>query len=185
MIFFKKRISVAVFMLILFFAILPARAMPPAEVGTFVHLGDDLPGESDSPSHRDWTKLIAWSESANVSDVARSRRMPLFNQDDLQLIKHLDSVSPKIRLKLASGSFIEEIKLDIVAQCGNLLYTQYSITLVDNVFSSVTAGGNGGQDKLLESILVNTRLMETVYTPVDDACNAQTPIISYREMTFN
>lgn len=162
----------------------PPDPVTPAEVGMFLLIGDEFDGEVNNASHRGWTKIIAWSESATVSNSASPRTVPLLNQDDLQFTKYLDSLSPKIRVKLAQGQIIEEIQLDIVASCGGRLYTQYAVTLVENVFSEVFLGSSRGADKLYEDISINTRLIETVYTPVDERCIAQSPIFSSRELAF-
>ncbi|WP_412971765.1 type VI secretion system tube protein Hcp [Glaciecola sp. MF2-115] len=162
----------------------PPPPTAPAEIGMFLFLGEDLPGEAQSASHRDWTKIIAWSDSARVLNDPNSPRGTFVSQDDLQFTKYLDSLSPKIRLHLAQGRFIEEIKLDIVSQCGGKLYTQYAITLIESLFSSVSLAGQSNQDKLYEEVSINSRLMETIYTPVDERCIVQTPIFSSRELTF-
>lgn len=155
----------------------PPPSTKPAEVGMFMYLGDDLLGEVNNSSHRGWVKLLAWSESS-------SRAGSGFSQGNLNLTKYLDRVSPRVRAYLAAGRFIDEIEVDIIRSCNGNLYTQYAITLVDNVFSGIQGGGSGGEDRLTENISINTRLMETVYTPVDENCTAETPIFSYREMTF-
>lgn len=156
----------------------------PAAVGIFMSIDNNaIKGEVDNHSHKDWIEVLAWSEGSRNSSsthVGGAAGSGEFNLGDVSVTKYLDVASPALRLAIANGRFLEEVKIDVIKNCGKGKYTQYAITLNQVMVSSLSQGASGGQDKLVEQVTLNTASIETMYTPIRQGtgCVLEPPIYS-------
>lgn len=165
----------------------PPPTPSPSEIGVFMSIdGNVIEGEVENESHNGWIKLLAWQQGVNalLTDFATQRNLNSVFYSDVSVTKFLDQTSTQLRSALTNGTQFEEIKIDVIAQCDGNLYTQYAMTLVDGIFSSVTSSPSKGADKIVESLSIDITRLESIYVPVDEECRLQQPIFSYQDMTF-
>jgi type VI secretion system secreted protein Hcp len=154
----------------------------PAAVGIFMSIDKNaIKGDVNNRSHKDWIEVLAWSEGSSNSGTTHQNSggtVGKFNLGDVSVMKYLDSASLDLRMAIAAGRYIEELKIDVIKDCGGNKYTQYAITLNQVLVSSLSNGASGGQDRLVENVTFNTASIETMYTPVGKDCRFENPIYS-------
>lgn len=157
-------------------------ASTPAAVGIFMSIDKNaIKGDVNNRSHKDWIEVLAWSEGSSNSGTTHQTSGGTggkFNLGDVSVSKYLDSASVDLRTAIAAGRFIEELKIDVIKECGGNKYTQYAITLNQVLVSSLSNGASRGQDRLVENVTFNTASIETMYTPVGQNCRFENPIYS-------
>lgn len=167
----------------------PPPASTPSAVGIFMSIDKNvIKGEVNHASHKDWIDVLAWSEgSSNAGTTHGSTGGTtdgLFNLGEVSVTKALDTATVPLKLAIASGRIFDEVKIDVIKECGGNKYTQYAITLNLVLVTSSSNGASGGQDRLVESITLNTSSIETMYTPVGEKCRFENPIyslVSYKQ----
>lgn len=167
----------------------PTNPMPTDE-GTFMNIDDGaIKGDFDGDSHKDWIELLTWQQgvSAQISDAiidGPDRAVVAISQSDVSIAKFIDSATTQMRQALLKGTLFREIEIDVIKRCGGNFYTQHAITLVNGVFSSASDFASSGANRNVENLSINVTGIETIYVPVDNDCNLQTPIYSYEDMTL-
>jgi type VI secretion system Hcp family effector len=161
---------------------LPPTVPMPSEVGIFMSIDKNaIKGDVSNQSHKDWIKLLAWSEgSSNAATTHQGSGgiISKFNLGNISASKYLDSASLPLRMAIVSGRYFEELKIDVIKACGGNRYTQYAITLNQVLVIGLNNSASGGQDHLVEQVTFNTASVETMYTPVGKDCRFEKPIYS-------
>lgn len=159
----------------------PPPAATPSAVGIFMSIDKNaIKGEVTHASHKDWIEVLTWSEGSSNTATTHTGGSTVgnFNLGDVHVMKALDIATVPLKLAIASGRLFDEVKIDVIKECGGNKYTQYAITLNLAIVVSSTNGGSGGQDRLVEAISFNTSSIETMYTPVGKDCRFENPIYS-------
>jgi|GEM_PF-4566298 len=167
----------------------PPPASTPSAVGIFMSIDKNaIKGEVIHASHKDWIEVLSWYEGSNNSGTTHLSTGGVtegkFNLGDVSVSKFLDTASVPLKLAIASGRFFDEVKIDVIKDCGGNKYTQYAITLNLVLVTSSSSSASGGQDHLVENITLNTSSIETMYTPVGKDCRFENPIyslVSYKQ----
>lgn len=161
---------------------LPPTIPTPSEVGIFMSIDKNaIKGEVSNKSHKDWIKLLTWSENSSNSATTHQGAVDTtgtFNLGNISVSKYLDSSSLPLRMAIASGSHYDEVKIDVIKECGGNKYTQYAITLNQVIVVALNNSASGGQDHLVEQVTFDTASVETMYTPVGTNCRFENPIYS-------
>ncbi len=161
----------------------PPPGSGPTRTGIFMNIdGDSIPGEATSDSHEDWIELTSVVDGLRRDNLATgsSRRRSSFVFDGLQVMKLIDSSSPKLREALAEGRIFTEVEIDIIKSCGDNAYTAYAITLSIARIEALNLQG-GADDRPTEEIGFNYTRMENMYTPVESDCSLLSPILSTQD----
>ena len=82
---------------------------------------------------------------------------------DLSLTKWVDSASTALITAACKGTHIAEAKLT-VRKAGDTPLEYIKITLNDVIVSSVQTGGSGGEDRLVENVVLNFAKFKVEYT---------------------
>jgi len=77
------------------------------------------------------------------------------NVQDLSVTKFLDKSSPLILLKCASGEHVPKAILTVRKAGGEKAFEFFTLEVENLIFSSVSLGGSGGEDKPTENITLN------------------------------
>lgn len=158
----------------------------PTETGIFMSIDNNaIKGEATSSSHKDWITLLSWSEGSSNSGTTHmgpDSGGGRINIQGVNVLKWLDSSDPELRLAILTGRRFDEVKIDVIKSCGGDrgIYTKYAITLNDVLVTSLSSGGSGGQDRLVESVSFDMSSIETMYTPVGPDCRLEQPIYSFQ-----
>ncbi len=126
---------------------------------------DDLKGGSRDKNHKDQIDVLAWSWglSQGISSGIGSSRKKV-NVEDLSITKYIDKASPGLIRAVCSGKVFKEALLTL-SNSGEKLIDYYKVTFNDLVISSVTAGGNAGEDQPTENITLKYAKFKVEYTP--------------------
>ena len=97
--------------------------------------------------------------------------------DDISFTKYVDKASPNLMLAVASGKHIPDATL-VVRKAGGKTPVEYiTIKMTDVMVTSVSGGGNGGEDRFTENVSLNFAQVDYEYTPQkeDGTGDAQIP----------
>lgn len=147
-------------------ALLPTDSGGPASVdassvytpyNVFVYMGQSLPGDSVDQRHRKWIEAssVEWGGTMSTSG-ATGRLAPRVAFSDVVLSKGIDRATPGLYARLAAGTRIPSVIIDVVQPGENPARTKF--TLSDVMVSSIKAAarraeaysqdGNGEQFSL-------------------------------------
>ena len=140
-----------------------------AAVDMFLYL-EGIAGESIDAVHANEIDVLAWSEgatnSSTVADGAGGGAGKASFQP-LSVTKYIDSSSPELRLRVANGGHIPNVKLTVRRAGAKPL--EYFIIEMTNVFvTSVSAGGSGGEDRLTENVTFLYSAIKWTYVPMKE-----------------
>lgn len=145
----------------------------------FLVLGE-IKGESQDSVYMDNIDVLAWSEGMSQSSTTHTGAGGTIGKvsvQDISITKYLDSSSPYIRQHVANGKHIPEATL-IVRRAGDSPLEYFRIVMTDLIISSVSAGGDGGTDRLTENVTLNFAEIEWTYTKQKPDGSADASIVT-------
>ncbi|HLD67348.1 MAG TPA: type VI secretion system tube protein Hcp [Pseudomonas sp.] len=136
-------------------------------VDMFIKIGD-IKGESKDKAHVDEIDVLSWnwgmSQSGNMH-LGTGGGSGKVNIQDLTIVKYLDKSSPNLMMACSSGKHYPEAKLTVRKAGGDNQVEYLIITLKEVLISSVSTGGNGGDDRLTETVSLNFAQVLVDYQP--------------------
>jgi type VI secretion system secreted protein Hcp len=124
-------------------------------------------GESKDKAHGKEIDILAWSwgmsnsGSAHVGGGAGSGKVSV---QDLSLTKYIDSSSAPLMLSCCNGAHYETAVLT-VRKAGEKPVEYVTIKLQEVMITSVSTGGDGGNDRLTENVTLNFAKVKVEYLP--------------------
>jgi type VI secretion system secreted protein Hcp len=118
---------------------------------------DGIKGESADGKHKEEIDVLSWSWGLSQSGTAHmggGGGSGKVNVNDLSFTKYIDKGSPDLYLFCCQGKHLKDAKLTVRKAGGNPL-EYLVITLEDVIISSITPGGSGGEDRLMEQVSLN------------------------------
>ena len=153
----------------------------PDVAGIFMNIDNGaIQGGSVSKSHRNWIKLSGYHEGMSFS-ADRADKKGLFVLDGVTVSKRIDSATPQLHEAVADGAYFGEIQIDIVASCGDQLYTRYAITLNTAVFKRVSVSAAAGDATASEELVIEYGRIDNMFTPVTASCELLPPVFSSQD----
>jgi type VI secretion system secreted protein Hcp len=128
---------------------------------------DDIKGESSDDKHANEIDVLAWSWGETQSGSAHiggGQGAGKVHVQDLHFTKHTDKSSPVLFGMCAAGKHIKQALLT-VRKAGEKPLEYIKITMNDCIITSISLGGQGGQDRLTENISLNFASVKYEYTP--------------------
>lgn len=141
-----------------------------AAVDMFLKL-DGIPGETTDKANVGSVDILAWSEGLSQSGTTHTgggTGAGKVNVQDIHFTKYLDSTSPVLRQYISSGAIIPRATLT-VRRSGDNPQVFFRIEMKNILISSVSAGGSGGEDRLLENISLNFAEVRWTYIQANGA----------------
>jgi type VI secretion system secreted protein Hcp len=136
-------------------------------------------GESEDSKHKNEIQVLSWSwglsntASASVGAGAGSGKV---NVQDLTVTKYVDKSTPKLLLASCNGSHFDDALLT-VRKAGGQNPVEYLKIKLQKVFvSSVSTGGHGSDDRVMETVSFNFGKVNVDYTPQTDKGAAGTAV---------
>jgi type VI secretion system secreted protein Hcp len=133
---------------------------------------DGIDGESLIQDHEGEIDVLAWSWGAtqSVSMVGGGGAgAGKVNVEDLSLTKYVDKASIDLLRTCFSGAHLREATLTVrKAGMGMDALDYMVITMSPVLVTSVSPGGNGGDDRLTENVTLNFAKVTVSYTPQKD-----------------
>lgn len=118
---------------------------------------DGIKGEAQDGKHKEEIDVLSWSwgvsqsGSAHMGSGGGSGKV---NVNDLSFTKYIDKSSCDLYLKCCQGDHLKDAVL-VVRKAGGNPLEYLTVTLEDVIVSSVTPGGSGGEDRLMEQVSLN------------------------------
>lgn len=136
-------------------------------VDIFIKIGD-IKGESQDKTHKDEIEVLNWSwgmsQSGNMHTGTGGGAGKVSIQD-LSLTKFVDKASPNLMMHCSSGKHVPKVTLTVRKAGGDSQVEYMIINLEEVLISSLSTGGSGSDDRLIENITLNFAKVTVDYQP--------------------
>lgn len=137
-------------------------------VDIFLKLSNNIKGESQDDKHRDEIDVLAWNwglSQSGTTHVGSGGGGGKVNVQDITLTKYVDLASNDLIKRCTSGEHIENGEL-IVRKSGGTSPVEYFRIKMENIMitSYQTGGQKDGLDRIQETLTLNFRKFEVLYT---------------------
>jgi type VI secretion system secreted protein Hcp len=136
-------------------------------VDIFIKIGD-IKGESQDKTHKDEIEVLNWSwgmsQSGNMHTGTGGGAGKVSIQD-LSLTKFVDKASPNLMMPCSSGKHVPKVTLTVRKAGGDAQVEYLIINLEEVLISSLSTGGSGSDDRLIENITLNFAKVTVDYQP--------------------
>lgn len=164
----KNRIRNSLCLLLGFFGF---KALPAFAAQDMFLCSDDLPGESQDQdkNYAGCIDVLAWSWGLSNSGTTHGGAgggEGQANFQDISVTKWIDKSSPILMLHTANGKHFPKLELFVRSTCAAECTSEpyFTLTMSDVLVSSVSTGGSGGEDRLVENVSFNFAKVEWCYT---------------------
>lgn len=129
---------------------------------------DDIKGESGDNDFKGQIDVLSWSwgatqsGSSHIGGGSGSGKVAV---NDLTFTKYVDRASPVLLGMCCAGTYIKNGVLTIRKAGGKDKVKYVVVTLTNSIVSSVSHGGDGGGDRLTETVTLNFGQVKYEYTP--------------------
>lgn len=126
---------------------------------------DGIDGESQDSIYQNTIDVLAFSEGMTQSGSTHTGTggsTGKVNIADISITKYLDASSVPIRQRIASGQTIQEGRI-VVRTAGAVQREIFVIILKNILVTSVSLGGGGTEDRLIENIKLNFAEVRWIY----------------------
>ena len=136
-------------------------------VDIFIKIGD-IKGESQDKTHKDEIEVLNWSwgmsQSGNMHTGTGGGAGKVSIQD-LSLTKYVDKASPNLMMHCSSGKHVPKVTLTVRKAGGDAQVEYLIINLEEVLISSLSTGGSGSDDRLIENITLTFAKVTVDYQP--------------------
>lgn len=136
-------------------------------VDIFIKIGD-IKGESQDKTHKDEIEVLNWSwgmsQSGNMHTGTGGGAGKVSIQD-LSLTKYVDKATPNLMMHCSSGKHVPKVTLTVRKAGGDAQVEYLIINLEEVLISSLSTGGSGSDDRLIENITLNFAKVTVDYQP--------------------
>ncbi len=142
-------------------------------VDIFLKLSNNIKGESQDDKHRDEIDVLAWNwglTQSGTTHIGSGGGGGKVNVQDITLTKYVDLATNDLIKRATSGEHIENGEL-IVRKSGGASPVEYFRIKMENIMitSYNTGGAKDGLDRILETLTLNFRKFEVLYTLQEDS----------------
>jgi type VI secretion system secreted protein Hcp len=130
----------------------------------FIKIGS-LKGEAKDSKHKEEIDVLSWSWGVANSGSAQAgggQGAGKCSVQDLSFSKYIDKSSPDLLLCCCNGKHVDKATLTI-RKAGEKPLEYLKITLEDLIITSVSTGGSGGEDRLIENVSLNFARVKVDY----------------------
>jgi type VI secretion system secreted protein Hcp len=128
---------------------------------------DDIKGESADANFKDAIDVLSWtwgmtqSGSAHLGTGTGTGKVSV---RDISLTKYVDRSSPVLMKYCCKGKYFGAAKLTI-RKAGDAALPYVVISMTEGLISSVTHGGTGHDERMVESVTLNFKAFKFEYQP--------------------
>ncbi|WP_411840250.1 Hcp family type VI secretion system effector [Paracoccus sp. ME4] len=142
-------------------------------VDIFLKLSNNIKGESQDDRHRDEIDVLAWNwglTQSGTTHLGKGGGGGKVNVQDITLTKYVDLATNDLIKRCTSGEHIETGEL-IVRKSGGTAPVEYLRIKMQNIMISSysTGGSKDGLDRIQETLTLNFRKFEVLYTLQEDS----------------
>ena len=135
-------------------------------VDVFLKL-DGVTGEARDSKHTDEIDVLSWSwgmSQSGTTHMGGGGGSGKVSVQDLAITKYLDNSSPTLMKFCANGKHIKNGTLTVRKAGGEDALEYLKIDIDEVIVTSVSTGGHGSEERLLENISLNFAKFKTTYT---------------------
>jgi len=139
---------------------------------------DGVTGESNDVGYQNAIEVLAWSWGAsNLGSTHQSSGggAGATNFEDLSITKWVDTASPILLAKIATGNLINSADLIVVRE-GTNPGEYFRLNLTNVLVTSLSTGGSVDENRLTEYISLNFAQFEVRYVPLAAEGPGSTPV---------
>ena len=128
---------------------------------------DGVKGESKAKNHEGEIDVLAWNWGMSQSGsmhVGGGGGTGKVNIQDVSITKYIDKASTDLIRKCCNGSHLRNAVLT-VRKAGRNTIGYVVITMAPVLVTSVSTGGNSGEDRLMENVTLKFSKVKFSYTP--------------------
>lgn len=137
-------------------------------VDIFLKLSNNIKGESQDDTHKDQIDVLAWDwglTQSGTTHIGSGGGGGKVNVRDITLTKYVDLASNDLIKRCTSGEHIEDGELIVRKSGGNTPVEYFRIKMRNIMITSYETGGaKDGLDRIQETLKLNFRKFEIVYT---------------------
>ncbi len=137
-------------------------------VDIFLKLSNNIKGESQDETHRNEIDVLAWSwglTQSGTTHLGSGGGGGKVNVGDITLTKYVDLATNDLIKRCTSGEHIESGELFVRKSGGNTPVEYMRIKLENIMITSYQTGGQkDGLDRVQETLTLNFRRFEVLYT---------------------
>jgi type VI secretion system secreted protein Hcp len=128
---------------------------------------DDIQGESTDKDNPDKIEVLSWtwgmtqSGSAHIGSGTGTGKVTV---QDLSFVKYVDKSTPVLMKYCCQGKFWDKAQL-IVLKAGNNPVPYLTLDLTHGLVTSLTSGGVGADERLIETVTLNFKAFKIEYKP--------------------
>jgi len=139
---------------------------------------DGVTGESNDVGYQNAIEVLAWSWGAENSGTTHSGAdrvdgVSIF--EDLLITKWVDTASPILLAKIATGNLINSAALIVVRE-GTKPGEYFRLNLTNVILTSLSTGGSVDGNRLTENISLDFAQFEVRYVPLAAEGPGSTPV---------
>ena len=142
-------------------------------VDIFLKLSNNIKGECQDSTYKDNIDVLAWSLGMTQSGTTHEGQGGgggKVNVSDINLTKYVDLASNDLIKRCCSGEHIENGELIVRKSGGDAPVEYFRIKMEKIMITSYNTGGSkDGLDRIQESLTLNFRRFEVVYTLQEDS----------------
>ncbi|MBK4214946.1 type VI secretion system tube protein Hcp [Paracoccus caeni] len=142
-------------------------------VDIFLKLSNNIKGESQDDKHRDEIDVLAWNwglTQSGTTHIGKGGGGGKVNVQDITLTKYVDLASNDLIKRCTSGEHIENGELIVRKSGGNAPVEYFRIKIANIMITSYSTGGQkDGLDRIQETLTLNFRKFEVLYTLQEDS----------------
>lgn len=128
---------------------------------------DGIEGEAQDSTHKKEIDILAWSWGASQSGTTHMGAGGgggKANVQDLSFTHYVDSASHNLLQRVFDGKHIDTGVL-VCRKAGGKPLEYITIEMEDIMVTSVQTGGSGGEDRLVENVVLNFSKVKFTYKP--------------------
>ena len=129
---------------------------------------EGIEGESQDKTHKDEIEVLNWSwgmsQSGNMHTGTGGGAGKVSIQD-LSLTKYVDKATPNLMMHCSSGKHVPKVTLTVRKAGGDSQVEYLIINLEEVLISSLSTGGSGNDDRLIENVTLNFAKVTVDYQP--------------------
>jgi type VI secretion system secreted protein Hcp len=128
---------------------------------------DGIDGESEDDAHKGEIEVLSWSWGATQTGTFHTGSggtKSKVDVRDIRIKKEIDKSTPNFWKRCCDGKHIKSAVLTCRKAAGDGKIEYLKFTMEPCVISSVSIDDSSGDDRLIETVTLNFKVMKTAYT---------------------
>ena len=165
----------------IFLGLIGFKATPAVAAQDIFLCIEGLEGETQDPRHPGCMDVLAWSwgmSTPGEQHTGGGGGAGKVSVQDISFTKYVDKSSPDIMLHTANGKVFPKVEIYLHKPCVECKVADpyYTLRVEPVQVTSVSLGGSGGEDRLIENVSLNFSKVEWCYSEQLEDGSLEPPI---------